>query len=120
MNSFNSFSQTDIKVILSPETARLVIKDLLEGDSAKRELALTKVLLQRVEEKVILQNQAIENLTLQKESYFTMYTKMNNAYELQNDISFEWEKKYKIEKRKVWFYAIVGIAGVLVTSQITK
>ena len=65
MTSLNSFSQnvTDSTSIqLKKPIAKLVIKDLITGDGAKNELALTIDKIKLFEQKIVLKDSIILNL----------------------------------------------------------
>ena len=60
MLNLNSFSQTDTsKVVLPAKTARLIIKDLIEGDGCQKTIQQTYVKIQKLEERDAQKDTAI-------------------------------------------------------------
>jgi hypothetical protein len=121
--TLSSFSQTVTKtdsiVPLKVPTAKLVIKDLLQGDGAKSELVeANKVIdLQKGQiglyiQKDSLKDQKIGNLTL-------MYDKVTQQRDLAVDMSKSLEKELKVQQMKTKFYkasSFVGIAVAVITT----
>ena len=121
--TLSSFSQTVTKtdsiVPLKVPTAKLVIKDLLQGDGAKSELVeANKVIdLQKGQiglyiQKDSLKDQKIGNLTL-------MYDKATQQRDLAVDMSKSLEKELKVQQMKTKFYkasSFVGIAVAVITT----
>ena len=68
MMSLNSFSQNVIdstSIQLKKPIVRLVIKDLITGDSFKKELSLITTKYSLLENKVVLKDSVINNLNFQ-------------------------------------------------------
>ena len=121
--TLSSFSQTVTKtdsiVPLKVPTAKLVIKDLLQGDGAKAELVeANKVIdLQKGQiglyiQKDSLKEQKIGNLTL-------MYDKATQQRDLAIDMSKSLEKELKVQQLKTKFYkagSILGIGVAIITT----
>ena len=121
--TLSSFSQTDTKtdtiVPLKIPTAKLVIKDLLQGDGAKSELIeANKVIdLQKGQiglyiQKDSLKEQKITNLNL-------MFDKATQQRDLAIDMSKNLEKELKVQQLKTKFYkagSILGIGVAIITT----
>lgn len=121
--TLSSFSQTVTKtdsiVPLKVPTARLVIKDLLQGDGAKSELIeANKVIdLQKGQiglyvQKDSLKEQKIVNLN-------TIIDKTTQQRDLAIDMSKSLEKELKVQQMKTKFYkasSFVGIAVAVITT----
>jgi hypothetical protein len=109
----------DSIVPLKVPTAKLVIKDLLQGDGAKAELVeANKVIdLQKGQiglyiQKDSLKDQKIGNLSL-------MYDKATQQRDLAIDMSKNLEKELKVQQMKTKFYkasSILGIGVALITT----
>ena len=121
--TLSSFSQTVTKtdsiVPLKVPTARLVIKDLLQGDGAKSELIeANKVIdLQKGQiglyvQKDSLKEQKIVNLN-------TIIDKTIQQRDLAIDMSKSLEKELKVQQLKTKFYkagSILGIGVAIITT----
>jgi hypothetical protein len=121
--TLSSFSQTVTKtdsiVPLKVPTARLVIKDLLQGDGAKSELIeANKVIdLQKGQiglyvQKDSLKEQKIFNLN-------TIIDKTTQQRDLAIDMSKSLEKELKVQQLKTKFYkagSILGIGVAIITT----
>lgn len=113
--SFPSFSQTvtdTTSVILPEPIARQVIKDLILGDAAIKELDLTKSKLVLVEKKVTIQDSLITNLNLQIDNLKKADLERKNQLEISNDLSTRLQQDLFIEKQTAKFYK--STTGVLV------
>ena len=121
--TLSSFSQTVTKtdsiVPLKVPTAKLVIKDLLQGDGAKSELIeANKVIdLQKGQiglyvQKDSLKDQKIFNLN-------TIIDKTTQQRDLAIDMSKSLEKELKVQQLKTKFYkagSILGIGVAIITT----
>ncbi|MGA1049681.1 MAG: hypothetical protein ACO3UU_16885, partial [Minisyncoccia bacterium] len=92
--SLNSFSQqgTAIKSVdsivpLKAPIARLVIKDLLEGDGNKEELEETNKVLNLTKEKVILKDDVIATLNSKVLNLETIIETKQEQFDLQQELS---------------------------------
>lgn len=114
--TLSSFSQTDTKtdtiVPLKIPTAKLVIKDLLQGDGAKSELIeankvidLQKGQISLYIQKDSLKEQKITNLNL-------MFDKATQQRDLAIDMSKNLEKELKAQRLKTKFYKAGSILGI--------
>ena len=109
----------DSIVPLKVPTAKLVIKDLLQGDGAKSELIeankiidLQKNQISFFIQKDSLKEQKITNLGL-------MYDKATQQRDLAIDMSKSLEKELKVQQLKTKFYkagSILGIGVAIITT----
>ena len=119
MMSWSSFSQiaTDSTSIqLKKPVAKLVIKDLITGDGAKNELALTldKILL--FEEKISLKDSIILNLNNQVKNYNSIISTKSDQLLLSQKLSKKLQKDLKKQKLKTKLMGgagLVAVAGVV-------
>lgn len=121
--TLSSFSQTVTKtdsiVPLKVPTAKLVIKDLLQGDGAKAELSeANKVIdLQKGQiglyiQKDSLKEQKIGNLN-------TIIEKKDQQISLYDNMTKDLQKELKVQQMKTKFYkasSFVGIAVAVITT----
>ena len=121
--TLSSFSQTVTKtdsiVPLKVPTAKLVIKDLLQGDGAKAELTeankvidLQKGQITLYVQKDSLKDQKIINLN-------TIIDKTTQQRDLAIDMAKSLEKELKVQQLKTKFYkasSFVGIAVAVITT----
>ena len=119
MMSSKGFSQnvTDSTSIqLKNPVAKLVIKDLITGDGAKNELALTldKVLL--FEEKISLKDSIILNLNNKIKNYNSIISTKSDQLLLSQKLSKKLQKDLKKQKLKTKLMGgagLVAVAGVV-------
>ena len=112
--SFKSFSQNDTIVSLKKPIAKLVIKDLIEGDGVKLELLSLQELLKLEQKKVVLKDSVIGNLNSKVINLETIISKKDEQFGLESEKSKQLLKELKREKRKTFFYKIgTYAAGVL-------
>ncbi len=121
--TYSSFSQTVTKtdsiVPLKVPTAKLVIKDLLQGDGAKAELVeANKVIdLQKGQiglyiQKDSLKDQKIGNLN-------TIIEKKDQQISLYDNMAKDLQKELKVQQLKTKFYkagSILGIGVAIITT----
>lgn len=121
--TLSSFSQTVTKtdsiVPLKVPTARLVIKDLLQGDGAKAELVeankvidLQKGQITLYVQKDSLKDQKIGNLN-------SIIEKKDQQISLYDNMSKDLQKELKVQQMKTKFYkasSFVGIAVAVITT----
>ena len=121
--TLSSFSQTVTKtdsiVPLKVPTARLVIKDLLQGDGAKSELVeankvidLQKGQITLYVQKDSLKEQKIGNLN-------TIIEKKDQQISLYDNMAKDLQKELKVQQMKTKFYkagSILGIGVAIITT----
>ena len=123
--SLKSFSQEDtVKdsiVSIKAPIARLVIKDLINGDGAQEELIQVNILLELEKTKVEVKSKEVEILktkvsNLEKSDIYQS-GQLNTASELSKKL----HKELKAEKRKSFLYRIgTGVGVVLAAILIVK
>ena len=111
--SLKGFSQSvtdSTSIQLQKPIAKLVIKDLITGDGAKNELALTldKILL--LEQKVVLKDSIILNLNSKLGNFESMVLTKNDQLRLSQELSKKLQTDLKKQKLKT---KILGGAGIL-------
>ena len=118
--SFNSFSQQDtaIKSVdsivpLQAPVARLVIKDLIEGDGNKEELQETVKVLNLTQEKLVLKDEVISSLDSKVLNLQTIIDTKQEQFDLQKELSDKLETELKLEKTKSFLYKIGTGVGVI-------
>jgi len=99
---------------LKKPIAKLVIKDLIEGDGVKLELLSLQELLKLEQKKVVLKDSVIGNLNSKVINLETIISKKDEQFGLESEKSKQLLKELKREKRKTFFYKIgTYAAGVL-------
>ena len=115
MMSLKVFSQSDTTYIIPLEEsiARLIIKDLIEGDGAKQELSITleKVLL--LNQKIVLKDSVINTQTQQITNYESVILTKDSQFKSSQELSDQLQKDLKKEKRKSRITIIASIAIVI-------
>lgn len=120
-----AFSQTDTskaeKCFPIP-VVRLIMKDLLSGDSAKAQLKLTESQLEQTEKKVMLKDSIITTLRAKESNLENMVTAEKDKFAIMEKYSKSLEVQLKKEKVKNKFKSVVGTAliGVLTFFLIIK
>ena len=118
MTSWSCFSQIaidSISIQLKKPIAKLIIKDLLIGDSYRTELSLVNTKINLLEQKVFLKDSIIFSLNTKSSNFENiLYTKQDQlsisqelSRNLQNDL-----KKQKIKTK------ILGGSGLLIATGI--
>jgi len=115
--SFKSFSQNDTIVSLREPVAKLVIKDLIEGDGTKVELISTLELLKLEQKKVLLKDSVIGTLNIKVLNLEDIIGKKDEQFSLEREKSEQLEKELKGQRRKTFLYKVgtyVGAGALLV------
>jgi hypothetical protein len=115
--SLTAFSQKDTTIDSKSfpiPIVRLIMKDLLSGDSAKAQLKLTEKQLSETENKVIMKDSIINGLRMKESNYLVMVDAEKEKYKIVSDYSKKLEKDLKLEKVKNKFNKIVGVGLVAV------
>jgi len=115
--SFKSFSQNDTIVSLREPVAKLVIKDLIEGDGTKVELISTLELLKLEQKKVVLKDSVIGTLNTKVLNLEGIILKKDEQFGLEREKSKQLEKELKGQRRKTFLYKVgtyVGAGALLV------
>ena len=116
--SWSSFSTQDTtKVLLPTPIAKLIAKDLLEGDLAKEKVFVLDELVGELESKLNTKSEIIKTQEIQLSNLDTAIYNMKSNLEYQIKISDAYEKSYLIERRKSRIIIpIVFLFGILVGS----
>lgn len=125
--SLTAFSQSDMDTLKNIKcfplpVVKLIIKDLISGDSAKEMLKLTNEQLIKTEEKVTLKDSIINTMKVKETNYVNIIDIQNKKYDILDGYTKKLEFQLKKEKVKGKFKSIfsVGIIGVLSFFLITK
>ena len=119
MMSLKGFSQTDTipkPIVLTKPIARLVIKDLVTGDAANRELEAMQKILTITNDKLLTQSDLVLNLKTQVLNYQRIIEQKDGQFKSQEEMSKELQKALKKERRTKKLYQVgtaVGVAAVL-------
>jgi len=109
--SFKSFSQNDTIVSLREPVAKLVIKDLIDGDGAKIELLSLQELLKLEQKKVVLKDSVIGTLSTKVINLEGIILKKDEQFSLEREKSEQLLKELKSEKRKTFLYKVGTYIG---------
>ena len=96
--------------------ARLVIKDLITGDGAKDELALTLDKIKILEQKIVLKDSIITNLNFQIDNFNSILSTKSDQLTLSQELSKKLEvdlQKQKVKNKLTMGVGIVGIVAAL-------
>jgi hypothetical protein len=117
--SLKSFSQIDTtRISLEEQIARLVIKDLIEGDGAKKELSITleKVLL--LDQKIVLKDSIINTNVQQISNYNSIVSQKDSQVMLFQDLSDKLHndlRKQKLKNKMTITTSIIVVVLMLLT-----
>ena len=119
MMSLNSFSQNVIdstSIQLKKPIVRLVIKDLITGDSFKKELSLITIKYSLLENKVILKDSVINNLNFQINNFNSILDTKGSQLEFTKQLNDKLKleiKKQRIKNKILGGAGLVAIGGVI-------
>jgi hypothetical protein len=120
LKGFSQSATDSTSIQLKKPIARLVIKDLIKGDGAKSELALTLGKIKILEQKIILKDSVIFNLNSQIYNFISILSTKSNQLLLSQDLS----KKLQVDLKKQKFKNKLTIGGsvvaVIITALIVK
>lgn len=117
--SLKSFSQIDTivkPVILTKPVARLVIKDLVSGDAATKEIKAMQTILTVTNDKFLAQSDLVANLKKQNINLESIIGKKDDQFRTQKELSDELQKALKKANRQKKLYQIgsaIGAAAIL-------
>ena len=114
--SYRSFSQTDTKVVLTENVARLVVKDLVTYDGLSAEYKIARQTIATLEGKVVTLQDVINNIQLQLNNRNKIIEQKDAQIENYITISDELKKALKRERRNKKLYKIgsaIGLAFVI-------
>tara|TARA_R110002167_G_scaffold148920_4_gene342070 strand:- start:293 stop:682 length:390 start_codon:yes stop_codon:yes gene_type:complete len=119
MMSYNSFSQNVIdstSIQLKKPIVRLVIKDLITGDSFKKELSLITIKYSLLENKVILKDSVINNLNFQIINFNSILNTKGSQLEFTKQLNDKLKleiKKQRIKNKILGGAGLIAIGGVI-------
>ena len=119
MMTSSVFSQNDTintKIQLTKPVAKLVVKDLIEGDGYKLELKTLGELLEETNKKLETQTLLVANLQTQVTNFQSIIDQKDLQLGTSSELSKELEKQLKKEARTKKLYKItttIGAAAVL-------
>ena len=101
---------------------KLIVKDLLIGDSTKALLKVTEQQLTLTEQKVILKDSIISKMTDKENNYIEIINLKDKKYDVLYGHTIQVEKDLKKEKVKNKFNKIIsiGVVSLLTFFLITK
>ena len=112
--SWKGFSQNDTipkPIVLTKPVARLVIKDLVTGDAAERQLQAMQQILKVTNEKLLTQSDLVLNLKGQVINFQTIIEQKDSQFKVQEQLSKDLQKALKRERRTKKLYQIGSIIG---------
>tara|TARA_R110000782_G_scaffold163399_2_gene255495 strand:+ start:273 stop:677 length:405 start_codon:yes stop_codon:yes gene_type:complete len=116
MTSWSSFSQiaTDsISIQLEKQIAKLIIKDLLLGDSYKEELILTDNKVSILGQKLVLKDSIIFNLESKSNNFESILINQKDQLFLSQKLTKKLQVDLKKQKAKT---KLMGGAGILLAA----
>lgn len=114
--SLKGFSQSatdSTSIQLKKPIARLVIKDLIKGDGAKSELALTLDKIKILEQKIVLKDSVIFNLNSKITNFNSILITKTDQLALSQELSKKLQTDLKKQKLKTKIFSGVGIVGMV-------
>jgi hypothetical protein len=121
--SLNSFSQTvtdSTSIQLKKPIVKLVIKDLITGDGAKKELVLYSDKIKLFQEKLILKDSIILNLNNKVTNFNSILLTKSDQLALSQELSKKLEQDLKKQKFKNKLTVGGGVVAVIVTALLVK
>ena len=121
--SLKSFSQnvTDSTSIqLKKPIAKLVIKDLITGDGAKDELAITIDKIKLFEQKIVLKDSVILNLNNKINNFDSILLTKSDQLLLSQELSKRLEQDLQKQKLKNKLTMGAGILGIVAVAILVK
>ena len=123
MTSLKGFSQSAIdstSIQLKKPIARLVIKDLITGDGAKSELALTLDKVKLLKQKIVLKDSIIVNLNSKIDNFNSILLTKTDQLSLQQQLSKKLQADLKKQKFKNKLTAGAGAVAVIAAILLVK
>ena len=121
--SLKGFSQSatdSTSIQLKKPIARLVIKDLIKGDGAKSELALTLDKIKILEQKIVLKDSVIFNLNSKITNFNSILLIKSDQLSLSQELSKKLQTDLKNQKFKNKLTVGAGIVAVIATVLLVK
>ena len=113
----NSFSQTDTEqdstktIQLSNPIAKLVVKDLIQGDAKSKELDAMVKLISVTNDKLITQSDLVTNLKFQTSTLNNIILQKDNQLKTASEMSKELQSALKKANRQKKLYQIGSAIG---------
>ena len=123
MMSLNGFSQNVIdstSIQLKKPIVRLVIKDLITGDSFKQELSLINTKYSLLKNKIILKDSVINNLNFQINNFNSILDTKGSQLILSQQLNEKLKLEVKKQKFKNKLTAGAGVVAVLAAVLLVK
>ncbi len=123
MMSLQGFSQSatdSTSIQLKKPIARLVIKDLIKGDGAKNELALTLSKIKLLEQKIVLKDSVILNLNSQVGNFESIMLTKSDQLSLSQELSKRLQTDLKKQKFKNKLTTGAGVVAVVAAILLVK
>ena len=105
---------------LQKPIAKLVIKDLITGDGAKNELALTLDKFKILEQKIVLKDSIITNLNNQIGNFNSILLTKSDQLTLSQELSKKLESDLKKQKLKNKITMGAGVVGIVAAVLLVK
>ena len=105
---------------LQKPVTRLVIKDLITGDGAKSELALTLDKIKILEQKIVLKDSVIFNLNSKITNFNSILIIKNDQLSLSQELSKKLQTDLKNQKFKNKLTAGAGVVAVIAAVLLVK
>jgi hypothetical protein len=116
MLSLSSFSQTDTsKVVLPAKIARLIIKDLIEGDGCQMAMQQTNLKIQKLEEREAQKDTAIIVLKQKDSTNKFIISQKDEQLRLCKELSEKLQKEIRGYKTRN-FLLKIGFFGTTATA----
>lgn len=120
LNIFNIQAQSvktekprDSVIAFSSPFAKLIVKDLIYGDTKQKEIIEITELLELTKTKLTLKTQLVTTLEGKVTNLQTIIDSKTDQYRLQDELSKSLKKELRAEKRKSAFYKIGTGAGIV-------
>ena len=123
MMSLQSFSQSAIdttKIQIKKPIARLVIKDLIQGDGNAQEVILLNSKVNTLNQKVVLQDSIIFNLNFQIDNFNSILYSKRSQLDLSQELSKKLQIDLKKQKFKTKLISGTGIMIIIGTALLVK
>ena len=124
MMSFTSFSQsvTDSTTIrLKKPIVKLVIKDLIKGDAAKKEVVVFNDIIKQQQLQLFKKDTIILTLNKQIVNFESIISTKSNQTNLAQELNAELEKALKKQKRRTFLYKVgTGVGAVATLLSLAK
>jgi hypothetical protein len=112
----NIKSSDTTKVVLTPEIAKQVVKDLIRYDGCKEELKLTQDKVIELQNREIQKDTKISLLNDKDKNNQFIINQKDQQINLYDNLFKKVEKELKSQKRETLLYKIGTIVGIILTS----